>query len=73
MKTCKDCKWIADPGPFAKCNAPQNMKAPTGYAVRRWDYCEVHREAPAWFPLDILYGLCGKRGRWFEPKPDHSK
>ena len=71
-KLCKDCKWVRDPGQFAKCDAPQNIKNPskTGFKEneRRWDYCSVHRESPAWFPFDILYRLCGTRGRWWEAK-----
>ena len=80
-KLCKDCRWCNydeghDDGlEFAKCNAPQNMKSPSGDLVSgspteswRWTYCSTHREEP--FFLDIIMRGCGKRGRWWQAKPD---
>ena len=73
MKLCKDCKWCKDPGRFAKCAHPKNKvddSAPyTGfnddYALKI-EYCSIHRAA------GIIHcrvtGLCGKEGRWWEPK-----
>ena len=70
-KLCKDCKWMRDPGEFAKCEAPQNMTSDirTGFEAvrRRWTHCNIHREGSP-FPLDMIYGLCGNSGRWWEAK-----
>ncbi|MDW3683927.1 hypothetical protein RA280_19695 [Cupriavidus sp. CV2] len=64
MKQCKDCKHYRpetgfdDPtGEFAQCAAPKD----------RWKFVDHNREDR--FPLDILMCSCGRRARWFEPKP----
>lgn len=64
MKDCRDCKHyrpetgFADPtGSFATCAAPKN----------RWPYVEHNRGDR--FPIDIVAKTCGRRARWFEPKP----
>ncbi len=73
MKLCKDCKWMKDPGEFAKCTAPQNIEcAPgtlTGFAEEpqyKITYCSTQRRLKmfdAW-----LLKRCGQAGKWFEPK-----
>lgn len=63
MKQCQDCKHylpetlIADPNDaFGKCAAPG----------AQWIFADTNRVDR--FPLDILWGTCGRRARWFEPK-----
>ena len=69
MGQCKDCKWMDEPGEFAKCNAPQNIiGTESGFDVvaRRWTHCTTQR-SEGWFAA-WLTKSCGKAGRWFEPK-----
>lgn len=73
LKLCRDCKFVADPGEFAKCNAPQNVKSmepwtgfPDENERRKWSYCSQHRNK---FWLDaVIFGFCGKSGRWWRSK-----
>ncbi len=84
MKLCKDCKWFEPASSsderalrYAKCNAPRNIEKSSEYeligipvAQRRWEFCSTHRTEP-WL-WAILLRICGKRGRWFEPKDTKS-
>jgi len=68
MKICADCKWYRL-RTFGECEAPQNksdINIVTGRASYQWIYCDTHR-LKTW-PWDILMGVCGRRGRWFEPE-----
>ena len=70
MKLCKDCRWVADPGAFAKCKAPQNVTAAsklTGFRDEpTWIYCTTQRQGG--FLMSLMMGSCGKSGRWFAPR-----
>jgi len=74
MKLCKNCKHAstenASPG-YWKCFALQNLKNTKYYGVDkeekiRWPYCSMHRE-DSWLD-SLIYGTCGRRGRWYEEK-----
>ena len=76
MKDCKDCKWCFSEYPLAnnpenycKCDYPSNIVLTEGdnIIIRRWSYCDTHREAG--FIFSYCEGLCGKRGRWFKRIP----
>lgn len=68
-KLCKDCKYVdkteAYDATYWKCNAPQNL-LPVGDSTRRWIYCDTMRKEG--FLFSWLTNMCGKSGRWFEPK-----
>jgi hypothetical protein len=83
-KLCEDCRWASslEDVRFSECNAPQNIidkiaetdlvlerldMARPAAKVRRWTYCKTHRDA-GWFGARWL-NVCGKAGRWWEPKP----
>ena len=78
MKFCKDCKhcevkesdYRSDID-FSKCNHPKNYLVngdylSTGNKSRKWTYSSTMRDHE--WPFDWLFKMCGKRGRWFEPK-----
>ena len=77
MKLCKDCKHCGDVDGrrYEKCEAPQNLKTArvdpvSGERTRQeFVYCDSHRNGSltGWVNCRIT-GLCGKGGRWFEPK-----
>lgn len=71
-KLCKDCKWISGD---SLCVAPQNfvkqqklnlVTGGFGKAEYKYLFCDTHR-SESWFWAWQI-GLCGKSGRWFEPK-----
>lgn len=74
-KLCRDCKWMREPGAFAKCTAQLNP-ANSGDAFTGFDgpsmdakrYCATQRMHDRFDAF--LLGRCGKYGRWFEPKED---
>lgn len=72
MKLCKDCKWVREPGNYAKCAAPKNIDKRvelTGFrddAEVRWRYCSTLREFN-WIEA-LFFDGCGKSGKWYEPK-----
>ena len=62
-KLCKDCKWMREPGPLAKCAAPQNLIAQvTGFEtedeLRRWKFAQNSRLTEG--------NGCGAKAKWFE-------
>lgn len=62
-KLCKDCKWMRDPGRFARCEAPQNFTdSATGFEtlVAKYTYCSAQR-------MDA-FDSCRRSGDWFEPR-----
>lgn len=76
MKLCKNCKWMREPGKFAKCVAPQNMRRDTQYdavgfpdttMTPKFVYCSTQRGSgwDAWI-LGVMIDSCGN-GRWFVP------
>ena len=81
IKLCRDCKWVADPGPYATCEAPQNYRDTweaisakyTGFEVgkmkerRGQPYCDFQR-SENFIVCRLPRYTCGKEGRWFEPK-----
>jgi len=78
MKTCATCRWMVEPGEFAKCEAPKNRvraasSDPTGFgrdreAEWRWSSCSIQRTGGL---LDmILARICGRDGWWWEPRSD---
>ena len=75
---CSDCRWCEPNGSphYDKCNAPQNIEREDGLdlvrprpplARRNWAWCHDHREDNLF--QAIFGGTCGRRGRWFEPRP----
>jgi hypothetical protein len=68
-KLCKDCKWVKDPGEFAKCTCPALMQNVTGYEnTPQIGYCEIQRDAGWFWSLIAPGGRCGKAGHYFEPR-----
>jgi hypothetical protein len=71
MKLCKDCKHCeaGQTSDFTKCfkNTEKRINLISGEALKSMVmYCHTHRGA-GW--LDArLHNLCGKEGRWYEPK-----
>lgn len=63
VKLCSNCKWMTEPGTWAKCVAPQ-VTVPTGFDTGR--YCSIQRGDS--FLMAVMMGSCGPRGRWFAPK-----
>lgn len=76
-KRCQDCKWYRK-SPFGvesdKCDAPQNDQSANQVreeaVVARDPFCLSQREEP--WPLDVLFRVCGKRGRWYTRREDDS-
>lgn len=81
MKLCKDCRFCSEPGVFAECLAPQNMKdykldtnilvmgEPAIYRSGqepRWIFCSSHRD-DGWLGARIA-NSCGAEGRWWQKK-----
>jgi hypothetical protein len=70
---CKNCKWsrfrsVSDERPF--CETPSSRinnesKLVIGAPRAKW-LCESHREMG--YISALIFGVCGKRGRYFEPK-----
>lgn len=65
-KLCRDCKWMREPGAYAKCVAPQNLKPLlTGFEaeaeLRKYVFCSTHRSTISTGPDD-----CGSEGLLFE-------
>ena len=79
---CEDCRFYFNHDrhgagtEFAMCGAPQNRRAPPLVARQdksiaaadglRWPYARQNRDMVA--GIDILFRMCGRRGRWFQPK-----
>lgn len=74
-KLCKDCKWMRDPGEFARCEAPQNVLkinsvALVGFEDRlsfRYKFCATHRDS-GWIICRLIDKTCGREGRWWKAK-----
>jgi hypothetical protein len=68
VRLCKDCRHRRDTG---RCEAPQNRiehtNLVTGEVEVSWHYayCGTHRAHKEFFWKSHM---CGKQGRWFEPK-----
>lgn len=67
---CRHCRAGSVPE-FNTCYAPQgrttgNVLAGATGTPARWKYCSTNRDA-WWLPSRLL-GMCGREGRWFEPK-----
>lgn len=65
VKRCQDCKHFR-PG-------PGSMEPPEEFGLcaeprAQWLFAATNRVGR--FPFDILTGNCGRKGRWFEPKPE---
>lgn len=74
-KHCVNCKHAQNTQDFggrhACCRAPKNVErfdGVTGARVWRYHACKFQRE-DNWLVCRI-YGLCGREGRWFEPKDE---
>jgi len=72
MNLCKDCQHSRGDDRFMECHAPKNQDEPDplfGHTRLRWTFCDSHRtdNGVGWFWCRALK-LCGKEGRWFEPK-----
>ena len=72
-KICSNCKWCKKQGPsylFYECKHPKNKMAINivdGTKVAyKLTYCESQRSEC--LLLSIIFGECGKSGRWFEEK-----
>ena len=71
MKLCKDCKWVENPGEYARCTYPSAGSSGkyTGFPSKPTiDYCSIQREAGGLWTYMAPDGRCGKIGRWFEAK-----
>lgn len=71
MRYCKDCEYVRDladyDGKFATCAHPRlTATDPVLGATAPTDYCRSMRELN--WPLALIYGECGRYGRWFKPK-----
>jgi hypothetical protein len=72
MKLCKDCRWVKNPGEFARCTRPSSSD-PTGFHDGpQIHYCEIQRDA-GWFTILFIGwsfkgNLCGRSGRFWQPK-----
>lgn len=75
-RLCSTCKWCVNPGEYAECGSPKNVKKPsnverlTGFREHKgaiYKYCSTQRFGVGF--LDYLFPLgdCGSRGRWWEP------
>jgi hypothetical protein len=75
-KTCATCKHAAE-GYVVYCNAPQNraISRVTGQEeYRDLSWAEHHRYgANTSFFWCRVYSLCGREGRWYEPKEETTK
>lgn len=68
MNLCVNCKHCTSPLGAYRCEAPQNScgNLVDGSYTARWTFCETHRNSDL---IDsFILKMCGKRGRWFEPK-----
>jgi hypothetical protein len=67
MKNCKDCKWVVNPGEFARCACPRGMSNRTGFE-KTCDiaYCSIQRDAGWLWSRVAPNGRCGRAGYWFE-------
>lgn len=68
-RPCTTCRHMRDPGPFAKCTAPQNqIPDNTGFNRPHFSVsdCVVQR-IPGKLQT-LFWGVCGKAGRWWEQK-----
>ena len=80
-RLCVDCKWMRDPGEFARCLAPQNTRVEvdpggmnaTGFkdetrtrTYQRFTFCATQRYG--WRIEAILFNVCGPQGRWWTPR-----
>ena len=70
MKICTECKWF-DRKEGGHCYRHRNARVGTNRVNGRPIYgretkASEEREPP--FPFDILFGACGRRGRFWEPK-----
>lgn len=66
---CTTCKHMRDPGPFARCLAPQNQHPDNtgfGRAHFKVEFCHAQR-LPGKLET-LLWRVCGKEGRWWELK-----
>ena len=74
MKICVDCEWKS--GDY--CDCPKNITSSidnvSGASVKHYhiSFCFAHRNEEGWLASRFL-GLCGKEGRWFEPKIKENK
>ncbi len=76
MKFCKDCKWHADDDNCTKQSSSKQVLDPvTGKfntevnLMNFWRrYCSAHRKDG--ILTSYLFGSCGKRARYFEPKTE---
>lgn len=72
MKRCSDCRWVKGEGEFAKCKRPVSDD-PTGMEnTPAICFCSGQREdgwlAVRLFGSMFVGNLCGKEGRYWEPK-----
>lgn len=73
IKYCEDCRWCdlgpGDAGEFATCNKilPGSTRVMRNQGVKqRYKYCSTLRLSDWLFAR--LEGICGRRGRFWEPK-----
>lgn len=74
-KLCKECEWSCNFSLNSEseiaycCNHPKNINKEsrvTGEKMQKEDMCITHRSI-CWLS-SVLFGYCGKSGRWFEPR-----
>lgn len=72
-KLCKDCVHFQqstikpDEVRFHVCTRPVGISPVTGQPMlHQWEYCFIQRKHGGLF--QYLENLCGKRGRFFQPK-----
>lgn len=70
-KRCTDCRFH-EPSPYgteAKCARPVGIREVDGKPKRhQFDYCFIQRDCSMLNPLTYIFRMCGKSGRYFEPK-----
>ena len=78
-KYCKDCKFYIPDSlltSYDKCSKTNKVVRKTNLVSGETEeivkspitFCDLHRDTS--FLLDVLFGVCGRRGRWFEPKEE---
>lgn len=68
VKCCKDCEFV-HPSPLAGGSSQcRRIDPKTGEPISFGSTCDLQRSVP--WPLDLVYGFCGKRGRFFKLKEE---
>lgn len=72
-KLCKDCVHCRPETiggqEFHQCGRPVGISDVDGKPKRhQFKYCSVQRDSSMLCPMTYVFGMCGRRGRFFQPK-----